>query len=246
MRYAEMPQERSASATDGGSRPKSRRSPGYCPAARRAPSHDEPTPSHQHSVAVASQQCVSGLARVQSLRSRTRFRRMITDDNFNACRLFGHASAKLMPLFIWHAYASRASRSGCEDRGYLRTKCARNSALLRLEPSQPTDLSARISQRNFCCLREQWRRVRLVSLLRRADAHECSICFQTATFMSASCQSRRHCRTMSLQPTDRRATLSLAEAALSFCAAQKMTQLPAKFRVFSCCNRSKEHGWAAD
>lgn len=48
------------------------------------------------------------------------------------------------------------------------------------------------------------------------------------------------------QLTEKPAALSLAEVARDFCTAQKMTQLPAKFRVFSYGNRSKEHGWAAD
>lgn len=32
----------------------------------------------------------------------------------------------------------------------------------------------------------------------------------------------------------------------AFCVAQHLTQLPARFRLFSNCNGSKEHGWAAD
>lgn len=83
---------------------------GCCQAAGRAPFHDEPTPSHPHSIAIAPQQSVSGLARFQSSRLRSRTRCMTTDNKFNAHRSFRHASDKFAP-FLWTAPATTRADS---------------------------------------------------------------------------------------------------------------------------------------
>ncbi|SPP97584.1 protein of unknown function [Bradyrhizobium vignae] len=75
---------------------------------------------------------------------------------------------------------------------------------------------------------------------------ECLICFQAATSMSATCQSRRHCKSCFCNRRKVEQRCSSSTIVHQFAPHKKMTQLPAKFRVFSYCNRSKEHGWAAD
>ncbi len=75
--------------------------------------------------------CIRSCA-AQSLRSWTRIRRMRGDDNFNARRSFGHASAKFTPLLCPRSTCVGAQiNSGEMIASICVAKCARNSALLR-------------------------------------------------------------------------------------------------------------------
>lgn len=85
-------------------------------------------------------------------------------------------------------------------------------------------------------------------LCRFCDARvcECLISFHAATFMSATCRSRGHCRSCFCNRGTRATCFSADDCTSAFAPHKKMTQLAAKFPLFSCCNRRKEHGWAAD
>lgn len=170
-----------------------------CQAAGRAPFHDEPTPSHPHSIAIAPQQSVSGLVRFQSSRLRSRTRCMTTDNKFNAHRSFRHASDKFAPFLLIARTTQRANPFACRClrafagktmREIRRCYDARHRAIVMMSPIRAHRRWNNFARRNMCRFcDDQYPDRRLM--------HS-----QSATFVCATLRISQALQIISLQPPE--------------------------------------------
>lgn len=146
----------------------------------------------------------------------------------------------------------RANQSGRDDCEYLRGKCARNSALVRSRRPQRRLISpyagCRTCRANNSC---RWGNAGRNNEARDDLCRFCDACLQRLDvqtphmFSSCNIPRREHANLAGIAhppfATDRnwQCTRGRRPHALGFCVAQKLTQLPAKFRVFSYCNRDE-------